>query len=92
MENQKAKAYMSVELLEGKGGAKCTIVGGDLMEKLKMVTILMHSLLTSGMPKILLEIAMHTAFDEKQTLDGIIDKKIVMPMPDSNGSTNKEES
>lgn len=95
MENPKAKAFLSVELFEGKEGktaSKCTIGGGELMEKMQMVTILMHGLLNAGMPPILLELAVQTAFENKQTLDGMIDEKIVMAIPDSIGSTNKEES
>ena len=59
MENPKAKAFLSVELFEGKEGktaSKCTIGGGELMEKMQMVTILMHGLLNAGMPPILLEL------------------------------------
>lgn len=95
MENPKAKAFLSVELFEDKEGktkANSTIGGGDLLEKMQMVTILMNSLLNSGMPTILLDIAVKTAFENKQVLDGKIGQKIVMPMPDSIGSTNKEES
>lgn len=93
MENPKAKAFLSVELIKGEGdkiSSNCTIGGGDFLEKMQMVTILMHSLLNSGMSKVLLDIAVRTAFEEKETLDGKIDERIVMPMPDSIGSTNKE--
>lgn len=62
MENQKAKAFLSVELMENKE-TSCSIGGGSLFDQMHMVTTLMSALLKTGVQQILLDVAVRAAFE-----------------------------
>lgn len=91
MENPKAKAFLSVELMENDE-ISCSLGGGSLLEKMHMVTTLVSALLKADVPQVLLDVAVRVAFENREQFDKNIKQHLVMPMPDSIGSTNKEES